>query len=91
MSVVKVGLMGCGRIAQLVHLPVLTHLPDVELVALAETDPERLEKARHLVPKAVVFDHYEKLLKMENVWETLEMVKMVCYSGFTTSIMAMGL
>jgi myo-inositol 2-dehydrogenase / D-chiro-inositol 1-dehydrogenase len=67
MSTLKVGLMGCGRIAQLVHLPVLTRLPDVELVALAETDPERLEKARHLVPKAVVFDHYEKLLKMKEV------------------------
>ncbi len=67
MSSLKVGLMGCGRIAQLVHLPVLTHLPEVELVALAETDPGCREKARHLVPKAVVFDHYEKLLKMKEV------------------------
>jgi hypothetical protein len=50
-----------------------------------------LKKACHFVPKAVKFDHYENLLQMENVWETLEMVKMVCYSGFTTSIMAMGL
>src|SRR4030042_5317136 len=67
MSALKVGLMGCGRIAQSVHLPVLTHLPEVELVALAEVDPERLEKARHLVPKAVVCDHYETLLKMKEV------------------------
>jgi predicted dehydrogenase len=67
MSALKVGLMGCGRIAQSVHLPVLTHLPDVELVGLAETDPERLEKARHLVPKAVGFDHYKKLLEMKEV------------------------
>jgi predicted dehydrogenase len=67
MSTLKVGLMGCGRIAQLVHLPVLTHLPDVELAGLADADPDRLEKARHLVPKAVVFDHYEKLLRMKDV------------------------
>jgi predicted dehydrogenase len=67
MSTLKVGLMGCGRIAQWVHLPVLTHLQGVELVALTDTDPERLEKARHLVPKAVVFDHYEKLLRMKDV------------------------
>lgn len=67
MSALKAGLMGCGRIAQSVHLPVLTHLPEVELVALAEVDPERLEKARHLVPKAVVCDHYKKLLKMKEV------------------------
>ena len=67
MSILKVGLMGCGRIAQSVHLPVLTHQPDVELVALAETDPKRLEQVRHLAPKAAVFDHYEKLLKMKEV------------------------
>jgi len=67
MSALKVGLIGCGRIAQLVHLPILTHLPDVELVALAEVDPERLEKAGHLVPRAAIFDHYEKLLEMKEV------------------------
>jgi predicted dehydrogenase len=59
--------MGCGRIAQLVHLPVLTHLPDVELVALAETDLQCLEKARNLAPKAIAFDRYEKLLSMSEV------------------------
>jgi len=67
MSNLKVGLMGCGRIAQSVHLPVLTHLPKVELVAVAEADPERLKKAHRLVPKAVIFNHYEKLLKMKEV------------------------
>ena len=67
MPSLKVGLLGCGRIAQLVHLPVLTHLPGVELVAFAETDPERLGRASHHVPKAIAFDHYEKLLKMEEV------------------------
>jgi predicted dehydrogenase len=46
---------------------VLTHLPNVELVALAEVDPERLEQAHHLVPKAAVFDHYDKLSKMKEV------------------------
>ncbi len=67
MSTLKVGLMGCGRIAQSVHLPVLTHLPGVALVAMAETDPACLEKAHHLAPKAALFDHYEKLLKMKEV------------------------
>jgi predicted dehydrogenase len=67
MSTLKVGLMGCGRIAHSVHLPILNRLRGVELVALAETDPERLERARHLVPKAITFDHYEKLLEMKEV------------------------
>jgi predicted dehydrogenase len=59
--------MGCGRIAQSVHLPVLTRLPGVELVALAEADPGRLKRAGHLVPKAIPFVHYEKLLEMKEV------------------------
>jgi predicted dehydrogenase len=40
--------MGSGRIAQSVHLFVSTHLPGVQLVALAEANPERLKKSRSL-------------------------------------------
>ena len=67
MPVLKVGLMGCGRIAQSVHLPVLTHLPDVQLVALAEADPERLKKASLFAPKAVTYSDYKKLLEIDEV------------------------
>jgi myo-inositol 2-dehydrogenase/D-chiro-inositol 1-dehydrogenase len=67
MSVLKVGLMGCGRIAKAVHFPVLTHLPDVQLVALAEADPERLKKASLFAPKAITCDGYKKLLEMKEV------------------------
>ena len=67
MSVLKVGVMGCGRIAQSVHLPVLTHLPGVQLVALAEVDPERLKKAILFAPKAVPYSHYKNLLEMDEV------------------------
>jgi myo-inositol 2-dehydrogenase/D-chiro-inositol 1-dehydrogenase len=67
MSVLKVGLMGCGRIAQSVHLPVLTQMPNVELVALAEVDPDCLKKANLLAPKAVPYSDYKKLLEMGEV------------------------
>jgi len=67
MSVLKVGLMGFGHIAQLVHLPILTHLSDVEIVALAEIDPNRQEKAHHYVPKAIIVDDYKKILQMQEV------------------------
>lgn len=67
MSALRIGLMGCGHIARLVHLPILTHLPDVQLVALAEVDPGCLKKALSFVPKAAPFDHYEKLLQMEEM------------------------
>ena len=46
MSALRVGLIGCGDITRLVHLPLLTRLPNVKLSALAESDPQRREE-RH--------------------------------------------
>jgi myo-inositol 2-dehydrogenase/D-chiro-inositol 1-dehydrogenase len=63
----KVGLIGCGRIAQLVHLNILTRLPNAELVALAEADPQRLEEAKRRAPGAVAFADYQQLLEMPEV------------------------
>lgn len=37
----KVGLIGCGNVVSYGHRPALTHLPDVELVALADITPAR--------------------------------------------------
>ncbi len=63
----KIVLIGCGRIAQLVHLRVLTNLSGVELAAIAESDPERREEAAVLAPKAVVLHSYHELLKMRDL------------------------
>jgi myo-inositol 2-dehydrogenase / D-chiro-inositol 1-dehydrogenase len=62
MRVLKVGLVGCGRVAQLVHLNILTRLPGAELVALAECDPDRLKQASRRAPGAVTFADYQELL-----------------------------
>lgn len=67
MPALKVGLIGGGRIAQLVHLKILTRLPDVELVALAEPDPQRREEALRRAPAAVAFADYQELLAMPDV------------------------
>lgn len=66
MSALKVGLIGCGRIAQSVHLNILTRLPDVELIALAESDPQRQEEARCRSP-VPVFANYQELLAMDKL------------------------
>jgi predicted dehydrogenase len=54
----RVGIVGTGAVAQLVHLPFCTNRRDVEVVALADTD---LEKARALanrfeVPRVLATD-----------------------------------
>ncbi|HEY4699603.1 MAG TPA: Gfo/Idh/MocA family oxidoreductase [Nitrososphaerales archaeon] len=67
MTSLKLGLIGCGRIAQLVHLNVIRQLPNSELIALAEPDPKRREEASKLVPKAIAFESYNELLSMPEV------------------------
>ena len=64
MSPIKIGLIGCGRIAQSVHLRILPRLPGVELAALAEIDEERREEARTVVPQADAFSDYRDMLAM---------------------------
>lgn len=59
---VKIGLLGCGRIAQYFHLKVLSRLPNVELAALADASPELLKSAHARVPGAKTFTDYRELL-----------------------------
>lgn len=58
----NIGLIGCGSIAQAVHLPVLSRLPGVRVVGLAEMDPARLASAQRLTPRATGFADYRELL-----------------------------
>ena len=67
MSRLKVGLIGCGQVAQSVYLKILNRLPNVELIALAETDRRRREEASRLASRAIAFDNYQDLLAMPNV------------------------
>jgi predicted dehydrogenase len=67
MATLRVGLIGCGRIVQLVHLNVLTRLPDVDLVALAEPDSQRREEAQRRVPTASAVVSYDDVLGMADV------------------------
>ncbi|HJT20591.1 MAG TPA: Gfo/Idh/MocA family oxidoreductase [Nitrospira sp.] len=63
MKRVRVALIGCGWFARAVHLPILTRLRHVEVVALAESDPERLEVAGRCAPMAERFGAYHDLLR----------------------------
>src|SRR5262245_16729525 len=67
MSPLKVGLIGCGHIAQSTHLHVLTRLPDVDLVALAEVDATRRYEASRRAPAAIAVADYQELLALPDV------------------------
>jgi|GEM_PF-221589 len=61
-AALQIGLIGCGRIAQMVHLHVLSSLPSVRLAALAEADADRLAEARKRAPRARAYRDYHDLL-----------------------------
>jgi predicted dehydrogenase len=63
----RVGLIGCGRIARIVHLGTLLGLPGVELVAIAEADLERRREAAATAPGTVAFSDYTRLLESADV------------------------
>jgi predicted dehydrogenase len=66
---VQVGIIGCGGIAEGKHLPSLSKLGNVEIVAFCDIVPERAEKAakNYGVDGAKVYEDYRKLLDESGV------------------------
>ena len=62
---IKVGIIGCGGIANEKHMPALKCIPEIEIVALCDLIPERAEKATKDfgAEAAAVYTDYKELLK----------------------------
>ncbi len=62
---IKVGIIGCGGIANGKHMPSLKKVEDCEMVAFCDIIPERAEKAAKEfgTPDAKVYTDYKELLK----------------------------
>lgn len=63
----RIGLIGFGSIAENGHLPAWQSFEDVEVVAVAEVSPERLDRARTALPGAVLYDSPLELLARADV------------------------
>jgi predicted dehydrogenase len=87
----KVGLIGCGRIAMQAHLFNLTHMPEVELIAFAEPDPLQRKKAARLVPKASAFSSYEELLERTEVQAVVICVPNALHAETTIAALNRGI
>lgn len=61
MGKVQVGVVGVGWVAQVIHLPILVKLPDVEVVAICDVDKP---KARFVAEKFGVRRYYNDLDEM---------------------------
>ena len=69
MDKVRIGIIGCGGIANNKHMPALSKLPDVEMVAFCDIVVERAEKAakKFGIEGAKVYEDYKELLKDETI------------------------
>jgi myo-inositol 2-dehydrogenase/D-chiro-inositol 1-dehydrogenase len=86
----RVGVIGCGWFAQAVHLPVLRSLPEAELIALAEPDPDRRQEARRCAPAALVYADYRDLLKMRDLDAVIVSVPTALHAEVAIAAMQLG-
>ena len=69
MDKVRVGVIGCGGIANKKHMPALKKLPNVEMVAFCDIIEERAVKAKtdFGTPDAKVYTDYKQLLEDKTI------------------------
>jgi predicted dehydrogenase len=58
----RVAFIGCGGISK-VHINALKNMPDVEIVAGVDIDPDRLKEFEEKNPGATLYDRWPKMLK----------------------------
>ena len=61
MNKTKLGIVGLGGIAQVIHLPVLSRMEDVEIVAVCDSE---ISKAKNIAAKYGVANYYREVEKM---------------------------
>ena len=68
-KLIRVGIIGCGGIANGKHMPSLKKVPDCEMVAFCDIIPERAVKAaeEYGTPDAKVYTDYRELLKDKTI------------------------
>lgn len=66
---VNVGIIGCGGIANGKHMPALSKIPEVRMVAFCDIQIDRAKAAaeKYGTPDAKVYEDYRELLKDESI------------------------
>ena len=93
MNKLKIGLIGCGGIANSKHMPALSKLSDkCELVAFCDIIPERAEKAaaEYGVPGAKVYTDYHQLLEDKSIDVVHVLTPNVAHCPITVDAFAAG-
>lgn len=64
---VRVAVIGCGAIAQIVHLPVLSRMPDVRLAAIVDPDANKLHMLAEKYKIPQYFTDHQKCLALDDL------------------------
>jgi predicted dehydrogenase len=64
---IRVGVVGCGRVAQQRHLPIIASLPESELVAVCDVDDETRERLVEQYGLQASFQDYQELVAHDAV------------------------
>ena len=67
MKKLRVGLVGCGQIAQIMHLPYLAELPQFEIGALCDLSPTVLETLSQQYRVADCYTDYHEMLRQADL------------------------
>ena len=66
--IIRVGVVGCGEVAQIIHLPALRDLPDLfDVVALCDVSPIVLGKVGARLPSAKRYKDHRELIADDHV------------------------
>lgn len=67
MEKTKIAIVGLGGIAQLAHLPILTKLPNVQVIAVADTNRARLKAVGDRYSLKNLYQDYKEMLDKEEI------------------------
>jgi predicted dehydrogenase len=81
LSLLKVGVIGCGEIARTVHIPLLARMRDVRIAALADTDSRSLDYAAKSARTAAMYSSGRDLLDAGQVDAVVIATPTACHAG----------
>ncbi|MDZ4858332.1 MAG: Gfo/Idh/MocA family oxidoreductase [Candidatus Hydrogenedentes bacterium] len=68
MTKFRAGMIGCGKIAEILHLPDYVACPEAEITAVCDANRELAERmAAQFAPKSAVYTDYRKMLATEKL------------------------
>lgn len=89
-AAVRLGIIGCGRIVEVVHLPALAATAGIRVVGVAEPDDERRTRALRAVPMATPYADYQTLLAEPDIEAVLVSVPTPLHAEVARAAFAAG-